>query len=216
MDRDPDPFRQKITKPVALARTILKMIKTMNRAGPGAGHDQAVTGMRDPAVQHQLGYFGVELQREGRTVPERLMGKIFTLGQQNARFRHAETLPVPLINVIRPIQQFSALLCGSDRIIAMLHAALGVRADFRPQMQGKHLRAKANSKEGFIFLQGNADPVNFTADKIIDVVGALRSAKNDRPRVAFKSFWERVSIPRTPDIELEAIGMKPVAHMTWG
>jgi len=96
----------------------------------------------------------------------------------------------------------------------MLNTALGVRAYLSPQMQGEHLCAKADSQKWFFFLQRDTDPVNFPADKIIGVIGALRSAKNYGPGVVFKRFREGVAISRTADIEFKTVGLKPVANMT--
>ena len=84
----------------------MKMSAAMRRSGPRAGHDQPVSGAGDPAVHHHLSYFRVKLQSKSLAMAKSLMREKITLGQQNACLRDGESLPVPLINMIRPIQNF--------------------------------------------------------------------------------------------------------------
>jgi hypothetical protein len=63
------------------------------------------------------------------------------------------------------------------------------------------------------FLQRNADPVNFTPDKIVGIVRTLRPAENHGASMSFKRFGERVTIAGPADVEWKTISIKPVPYV---
>ncbi len=55
-----------------------------------------------------------------------------------------------------------------------------MRRDLRAELSGKHLRAEADAEERPLLAQRDFDPVDLAADIIVGIVGAHRTAEDDR------------------------------------
>ena len=76
-----------------------------------------------------------------------------------------------------------------------------MRRDPGAELLREHLRAQANSQKRPLLPQRNLDPVDLAANIIVRIVGAHRTAENDRAGVIIERFGQRIAKPRSPDIQ---------------
>jgi hypothetical protein len=79
--------------------------------------------------------------------------------------------------------------------------AFRVRIDPAAEMPRHHLRAKTDAEIRLFVAQRHADPVDLALDEILVVVGALRTAEDDRAGVLMHRFRQRIAEPRPADVE---------------
>ena len=175
----------------------------MGFARLGVGQRHALVTARGPAAHGGVGDVHVELQRiGGAAIAEGLNRKRIALRQHHGLVRQVEAFAVPLVDVIGPVLADGAAFGGRpDRVIADLGVAVGVLVDPGAEMLGQHLRAETDAEKRLLLLQRHADPIDLALDDLVVVVGALRSAENDRAAVLGERLGQVVAEPRTAHVE---------------
>ena len=127
----------------------------------------------------------MELQRIGGAVAERLHREHVALGQQLAAARQIEAFAMPLINVVGPgLADREAGRGRPDRVVADLGVAFRMGVDPAAELARQHLRAQADAEKRLVLLQRHRDPVDLAADELFLIVGAHRTAEDDRAGMA--------------------------------
>ena len=172
-------------------------------ARPGARLFKLRMAARGPAMHHRVGDVGMKLQAERMLETERLHREVASLGQQFSAQRKFKSFAVPMVDVSRPVRaDLDPRRCRADRVISDLRTALRVRRDPRAELSGEHLRAQANSEKRTLFPQRHGNPVDLLANEVLRIVGAHRSAENDRAGMAVQRFRKGIAKPRTPDVKM--------------
>src|SRR5579872_3808907 len=148
---DRQPALQKQIQPRPRAVVVDGAVGEMGLARLGARQLHAVVAARGPLVNHGVGHVGVDLQREGAIVADRLDLESIALGQKLGAGRQVETLAVPLIDAFRPdADGRETRFSRPDRVIADLGMAVRMAKDAAAQIARAHLRAEANTEEWLV------------------------------------------------------------------
>src|ERR1700722_4255055 len=149
------------------------------RARPRQLHAVMTAGR--PFVHHGVGHVGVELQRESTPGANRLYLERIALREQFGARRQIKTFAVPLIDAFRPRPDHGKAGSGwPDRVIADLGMTARVAKHLAAKLARAHLRAEADAEKRLVLAQRHADPIDFPANEIILVVGAHRTAEDNR------------------------------------
>src|SRR5258705_320139 len=120
---------------------------------------------------------------------KRLHRKVIAFGEQFGAPGQLKALAVPVIDALRPVRAERMARFGrTDRIVADLDTAFGMRRDLCAQLFGEHLRTQANAQERPLLAQGDFDPVDFPANIRIGIVGAHRTAEDDNTGMPIQRF----------------------------
>src|SRR5690606_40008812 len=148
-----------------------------------------------PPVDHGISNLWVKLHPDGRiAVDYRLVLKgAVRCRKHGCSVGALKPLTMPMVDACRPIPETA---CGgrwTDRIIADFHALFGVLINAGTQISRQHLRAEANPEKWLILLECNANPFRFDLAVIVGIVGAHRSAENDRAGMILQCIGQRLA-----------------------
>src|SRR6266700_7983351 len=109
---------------------------------------------------------------------------------------------MPLIDLLgRGIAERAPELGRADRVVADLGLALGMRIDPAAKMARQHLGAQANAKKRLALCKRHRNPFRLTAHEFISIVGAHRTAEDDRARMRSQSIGQRIAKAWPADVE---------------
>ena len=92
-----------------------------------------------------------------------------------------------------------------DRVIADFAALVGIGEHRGAQMAGEHLRAEADAEQRLVLAERHGEPVDLAPDPVeVVVVGAHRSAEDDRAGVLGERRRQRLAEARAANVEREA------------
>src|SRR5262245_31854552 len=155
-----------------------------------------------PAIHHRVRDFGMELQRIAGAMTKCLHRESVAFREQLTAVRKVETFAMPLIDVIGPVRTHLASgLCWPDRVIADLGVTVRVWKNASAELARQHLCAKTDTEIWLLVAKRDLDPVNLAVHELFIVVGALRSAENDRAGVIVHRFWQWVAETWPPDVK---------------
>src|SRR4051795_533051 len=153
-------------------------------------------------MHHGVGDVGMKLKAERIVELKRLDREIAALGQQFGARGEFKTLAVPMIHMIGPMRADpKSCLRWTNRVIADLGEALGMRRDPRSKLLRQQLRAEADAQKRALLAQRNGNPVDFAPDEFIRIVGAHRASEDDRAGMSVQGFGKRVAEAGTADVE---------------
>src|ERR1700722_2766622 len=109
---------------------------------------EASCATRGPAAHHRVGHVGMKLKAEGMSEANGLHREVAPFGEQLAAHGKLKSLTVPVIDLIGPVRgNLESSLRGTDRIIAHLDAAAGMRRHAGTEVHREHLRAEADTEK---------------------------------------------------------------------
>src|SRR3954463_3651589 len=132
-------------------------------------------------MHHRVGDVGMKLKAERIVELKRLDREIAALGQQFGARGEFKALAVPMIHMIGPMRADpKSCLRWTNRVIADLGEALGMRRDPRSKLLRQQLRAKADPQKRALLAQRNGNPVDFAAEGV-NCDGGAPPASQDAP-----------------------------------
>src|SRR5215475_6227831 len=122
---------------------------------------------------------------------------------------------MPLIDLLRPrIADRPSDLRRPDWVVTDLGVAFGMGIDPAAEMARQHLGPEADAEKGLLLLERHRDPVGFAAHEFLRVVGARRTAEDDRAGVLRERFRERIAEAWMAGVERIAALLQGVADPT--
>src|ERR1041385_1354781 len=152
-----EPMVEEIRKPPPNAVVVDRPVGEMLVALFRAWQFHACGTARGPAAHHRVRDFGVKLDREGRARAKRLDRKDVALGEKLGPARQRKALAVPLVHVVRPGADRAPGWRRTDRVIADLGLAFGMRRDTFAQIFRQHLCAEADAEEWLVLARRPAE-----------------------------------------------------------
>ncbi len=89
-----------------------------------------------------------------------------------------------------------------QRIPADLCRSVTIGRNLAAELARQHLRAKAYTEIGSVFLEWHFQPVDLRLDEFVWVIGAHRAAENHRTGMVFKGARQGIAKDGATDIEI--------------
>src|SRR5690606_1369557 len=138
--------------------------------------------------------------------------EILARGELHRAGGQVEALAVPLIDILRVVEEMSALFSRLDRVVTNLDALVLAAIDAGAEMARHELRAEADAEIGLPFLERDADPLRFCLDEGEIVIGAHRPAEDHGGVMLHHGFGQGIAERGAPDVENAAPPAQLLRH----